>query len=196
MDYQAQRTAQAAATRKAIMDAAAQLVREGGFEKMSVRELCRRAGVTTGAFYHHFPSKEALVTRGSVSVDSYLEEAMAGVMDQPPLQRLEHLLRSFAGYVEGLGWQSMSLYYAHRLYAPAATAISPDRFTLREMVRCFEELSGQGVLSSQYTPQWAADFCFRHFRGVVVDWIIHQGSYPLWDKLEPDYALFAQAFVA
>lgn len=196
MDYQAKRTAQSAATRKAIMDAAAQLVREVGFEKMSVRELCARAGVTTGAFYHHFPSKEALVTQGSISVDSYLEEALSSVMDQPPLLRLNCLLRSFAGYVEEMGWQSMSLYYAHRLYAPAATAISPDRFTLREMVRCFEELSQQGVLSSRYAPRWVADFCFRHFRGVMVDWIIHQGSYPLWDKLEQDYTLFDAALRA
>ena len=36
------------------------LVREQGFAATSVEQLCNEAGVTKGAFFHHFPSKEAL----------------------------------------------------------------------------------------------------------------------------------------
>lgn len=36
------------------------LVREKGFSATSVDQLCSEAGVTKGAFFHHFPSKEAL----------------------------------------------------------------------------------------------------------------------------------------
>ncbi|WP_354001296.1 TetR/AcrR family transcriptional regulator [Tabrizicola soli] len=40
--------------------AARALVRHKGFAATSVDDLCAAAGVTKGAFFHHFPSKEAL----------------------------------------------------------------------------------------------------------------------------------------
>lgn len=46
--------------RTRLLDAALGLVREKGFAATSVDDLCRAAGVTKGAFFHHFPSKEAL----------------------------------------------------------------------------------------------------------------------------------------
>ncbi|MFQ7450473.1 MAG: TetR/AcrR family transcriptional regulator [Flavonifractor plautii] len=41
-----------------------ELARENSFDKVSVRDICQRAGITTGAFYHHFRSKEDLLSRG------------------------------------------------------------------------------------------------------------------------------------
>ncbi len=43
-----------------ILDAALRLIREKGFGATSVDDLCAAAGVTKGAFFHHFDSKEAL----------------------------------------------------------------------------------------------------------------------------------------
>lgn len=46
--------------RDSILDAALHLIRSRGFSATSVEDLCRTAGVTKGAFFHHFESKEAL----------------------------------------------------------------------------------------------------------------------------------------
>jgi AcrR family transcriptional regulator len=43
-----------------IMAAAIQLFSHSGYEAASVADICARAGVSKGAFYHHFPSKQAL----------------------------------------------------------------------------------------------------------------------------------------
>jgi AcrR family transcriptional regulator len=50
---QADRTA---ATRAALADAAADVLIERGWAATTVAEVCKRAGVTTGAFHHHYPS--------------------------------------------------------------------------------------------------------------------------------------------
>lgn len=46
--------------RDKLMEAALAVIRQKGFCSTSVDDLCRHAGVTKGAFFHHFASKEAL----------------------------------------------------------------------------------------------------------------------------------------
>jgi TetR/AcrR family transcriptional regulator, transcriptional repressor for nem operon len=52
---------QFAENRKRILDAAAQLFRERGFENVTVAEVMSAAGLTHGGFYGHFDSKEDLI---------------------------------------------------------------------------------------------------------------------------------------
>ena len=98
--------------------------------------------------------------------------------------------------MEEQGWETISLYYSRRLLSPEADPMDPDRYTLRAMRECLTALAQDGILSPALSPEWTADFFFRHFRGTVIDWVLHQGSYPLWPKLEQDYDLFARSFQA
>ena len=56
--------------RTKLLDAAIEIVREQGFSATSVDQLCQKAGVTKGAFFHHFASKEAL---GAAAADYWTE---------------------------------------------------------------------------------------------------------------------------
>lgn len=66
---------QVAENRQRILDAAAKLFRERGFESVTVAEVMSAAGLTHGGFYGHFDSKDALI-----------EASMARVTD-PSTQR-------------------------------------------------------------------------------------------------------------
>lgn len=46
-------------TRARILAVAAECFTRGGYDATGVAEICERAGVSKGAFYHHFPSKQA-----------------------------------------------------------------------------------------------------------------------------------------
>src|SRR5213079_2944944 len=56
---------QAAQSRERIVETAAQLFRERGFEGIGVADLMKEAGFTHGGFYGHFSSKEALIAEAS-----------------------------------------------------------------------------------------------------------------------------------
>lgn len=47
-------------TRQRILEAATLLFSKNGYDATGVAEICQAAGVSKGAFYHHFPSKQAL----------------------------------------------------------------------------------------------------------------------------------------
>lgn len=60
--------------RTRLLDAATELVRRQGFSGTSVEALCGHAGVTKGAFFHHFRSKDAL---GVAAAQAWTEHAAA-----------------------------------------------------------------------------------------------------------------------
>src|SRR5258707_12457077 len=72
--------------KRVLIDAALALVEEGGIEAVSVREAARRAGVSPGAPFRHFESRDALLTavaeeaqrRFRVEIEAALAAAPAG----------------------------------------------------------------------------------------------------------------------
>ena len=75
---------QAAEHRAAMVDAAARLFRERGFDGVAVAEITRAAGLTHGGFYGHFASKEALAEEACVHSFAEALERMgvAGDLDR------------------------------------------------------------------------------------------------------------------
>ena len=55
-----QREERAERSRRAVLDAALYLFSHHGYRATSVRDIAARAGVSTGAVYHHFEDKDAL----------------------------------------------------------------------------------------------------------------------------------------
>lgn len=64
-----------AKTRQKLLDAAHRALRAGGSEGLGVAAVTADAGLTHGAFYAHFPSKEALVAE---TVDRAVERMREG----------------------------------------------------------------------------------------------------------------------
>ena len=66
--------------RAKLLDAALRTIRENGYAATSVDDLCGAAGVTKGAFFHHFKSKEALAV---AAADHWSQTTSALFKDAP-----------------------------------------------------------------------------------------------------------------
>lgn len=81
--------------RNRLIDAAHALVRAKGYAATSVDEICAAAGVTKGAFFHHFPSKEALAV---AAAEQWTERARP-LFSEPPYARLDDPLERVLGHI-------------------------------------------------------------------------------------------------
>jgi AcrR family transcriptional regulator len=84
------RVESAAATRRALVDAAAELLDEGGVDAVTLRAVGARAGVSRGAPYGHFPDKEHLLAAvATKSWEAVSEQVDTLAADRSPAERLE-----------------------------------------------------------------------------------------------------------
>jgi AcrR family transcriptional regulator len=83
-----------------ILNAALELFRTKGFDQTTMREIAAAAGVATGAAYHHFASKDAMVLafyqRSCDEMQPLLEVALDGTRGLD--QRLSALIRTKLEY--------------------------------------------------------------------------------------------------
>lgn len=79
-------------TRQKILDAAIDLFGEVGYAAAGLGEIIERAGMTKGALYHHFDSKEALATAIIEQGTTLTRDAFRHVSEStsPALERLIH----------------------------------------------------------------------------------------------------------
>ncbi len=66
--------------RTRLLEAARDVVRTKGFAATTVDDLCKTAGVTKGAFFHHFKSKDAL----GVAVAEFWTETTSALFETAP----------------------------------------------------------------------------------------------------------------
>ena len=72
------------------------LIREKGYSSTSVDELCTEAGVTKGAFFHHFRSKDAL----AVAAANHWSESTGIFFETAPYHRHRDPLERVLGYLD------------------------------------------------------------------------------------------------
>jgi len=75
---------QAAENRERIVQVAAKLFRERGFDGIGVADLMKAAGLTHGGFYGHFGSKEDLAAEASDRALKDIQQYWSGVIDKNP----------------------------------------------------------------------------------------------------------------
>src|SRR5512147_1401810 len=90
-------------TRSRILEAAIKLFSHRGYNKASVDDICAEAGISKGAFYHHFESKQALFR---ALLDSWLkaiDNAIEASKDKTAPETFMQMIEAFPHVFEAAG---------------------------------------------------------------------------------------------
>lgn len=91
------RAEQKTQTRRRILDAVGRGFRRGGFGGAGVDGLARQAGVTSGAFYAHFASKEAAFQESVAAGVDELRQAVESMREQHGARWIDALVDFYLG---------------------------------------------------------------------------------------------------
>jgi TetR/AcrR family transcriptional repressor of nem operon len=90
------RTAAKQASHERIVSAAARAIRRSGFDGTGVADIMKEAGLTHGAFYAHFPSREAMLEEAANRACAEAAAAAANVVASvPPGQALASMIHAY-----------------------------------------------------------------------------------------------------
>ncbi|OLF16495.1 TetR/AcrR family transcriptional regulator [Actinophytocola xanthii] len=90
----------AAATRRALVDAAGALLDAGGPDAVTLREVGARAGVSRSAPYRHFADKESLLAAVATEAWSEVGDALEALVAEPAARPEQALRQALLAMVE------------------------------------------------------------------------------------------------
>lgn len=82
-----------------LLDAASHVIRAKGYAATTVEDVCHRAGVTKGSFFHHFRSKDEL----AIAAAEHFSAMADGLFAAAPYRKAQDPLERLLGYVEFRG---------------------------------------------------------------------------------------------
>jgi TetR/AcrR family transcriptional repressor of nem operon len=89
-------TATRSSSRDALLDAAVAVVRTQGLHATTVDDLCAAAGVSKGAFFHHFASKEDL----AIAAADHWSVTTGGLFADAPYHEADDAADRVLGYID------------------------------------------------------------------------------------------------
>jgi len=139
--------------RQQVLDAASRLFLHYGFKKTTMDEIASQVGISKGALYLHFKSKEQIFLEISNQVHTHLLGLLAGVVtsDMPADEKIRQM------FLDGL---SFAWDYFHQApHAPEVWGETTAMFTARnsEFYRQTQRLTAQVIADGQASGVFRRD---------------------------------------
>lgn len=172
------RKEQAEQTRLLVFNTALQLLEGKEFEQITVRDIVKAAGVSIGTFYKYFHSKLDVYYETYEQADDYFADRVAPMLVQPDVcQRVLMYFDQYAAY----SCEHTSMTLTKILYNSSNNKFLRQSDHGMQPVLC--DVLQKGIEDGQLMPDESAvqlaEFLMVAARGLVYDWCIHDGSYPL-----------------
>ena len=175
-------------TTVALLEAAAVMLRERSLDELSIEDLCKRVGVTIGAFYGRFESKDAFFSAlMSLAARKALAAVRAAVADEDNLGTgLEEACRRIVEVAVNVVRRNVGVVRAASQYE----SIYPERWgTIRTTGSAMVDLAKPLLLARMGRGRVAAKersigFAFQMMFGTLINAVLHKPKLVSLDEPE------------
>lgn len=174
------RQEQAIKTRNKIYNTAFDLMEKRGFNNITIEDISKKAGVSVGAFYHYFHSKNDILFEIYRRADDYFrDEVIKNLTMDHAVDQIVAYFKYYASYSVRTG----SEFTKHLYNTDNKFFLTKGRFmqtSLNDLI-----LTGQkkNQIASEMSAEEITELLFITARGVIFDWCLHEGDYDLDQKM-------------
>jgi len=174
-------------TRQAIFDTAIALFAKRGYDKVTIDDICEKVGVTKGAFYNHFKSKDQIILEEFMRMDEHYAKVAQEISGmQSAREKLRVFNREAIKLMSDLGVTIMKVVY-HSQVAPNMRKpylMDGRRFLYRVTNELIMEGQENGEIRDDLSSEDMAIMLINCFRGQIYHWCLTNGSFDLVDTCE------------
>ena len=170
------RKEQAEETRQRIYTSAIELMEENGFGNFTIEDISKRAGVSVGAFYHYFDSKNDILADIFYRADDYFSTQVVSSLNNKSIS--EQIIEYFDHYAKfnvDCGVET-----TQQIFNPKIKFFIEEG---RPMLEMLENLIRKGQEKNEIRGDTDAKGLVKYLlvmaRGVVFDWSLYDGNYDL-----------------
>lgn len=177
MEHKTNRQKQADQSKRKIFMTALDLFSKNAYEDITVNDICQAAGMSVGAFYHHYKNKQSLLNEGFRLFDLDIEQLWNASERIPGRAAVEFLIRGQMQSMSDMGVMAASQYFKNQLSNEVKYIINRDRFFYKTIFENVKYEIDRGTLRGD--AGMITDDLLSLARGIIYDWCLHDGSYDL-----------------
>lgn len=170
-------------TKRQLYQCAMKLFRERGFDRVSVDEIVREAGMAKGTFYIYFNTKSDIILEMLRQYDTYYDQIMAGLPDDLSIdQQMEEIVKGACRFTE----EVIGLDLIRVLYVKQLTKGQEHPGLLNEdraLFRILSELLTAGQRAGIYDPALdvpdTTRLILHGIRASFFEWCSSRGQFDL-----------------
>lgn len=182
MDELNSRQKQAQYTKWRIFNVAMEIFQKKRFDEVTVNEICSTAGVSTGAFYHHYPSKEHLLLLEYSLVDKLVWSSTDVLTETDPIERIIEYVGIYAQSAEDATPEIVTEVYRVWLTLRTGFPLSFESGVLSGMLGLVEGAQIAGRLDLSLDSRQTALDILTLTRGVIYHWCQRNGAFKVSEK--------------
>ncbi len=170
--------------RRTLLDVSIAVIDKHGVDALNLRELATRAGVSSGAPYHHFADREALLAAIAEEGFGYLEAAMIRERDAAPdaTSRLAALGRAYVSFATAYRGHFRVMFRGDLIGAASPELVRAKPRTFQLLRDAMEDCQRSGVApAGDLQPLVLTAWSTVH--GLATLWI--DGALP-YENLDPE----------
>ncbi|MBQ3008822.1 MAG: TetR/AcrR family transcriptional regulator [Oscillospiraceae bacterium] len=168
-----------------IYNAAVEIIDREGLDKISVRKICNMAGISTGTFYHFYPTKNDLITRLIDHMENYYKDDVIPYLEGTALEKLKTLIMAYVKRVirRGLSYARWNAEY--RTYCNLSPADYDGFFKSHLYKQIAQEAIDNGETNGKYTAHQIATMATTVGYGCLLQYTTLSGQIDLVRYADP-----------
>jgi AcrR family transcriptional regulator len=172
------RQEKAVETKNRIYAGAIELMDRKGFERITIADISKKAGVSVGAFYHYFKSKNDILAEIFRKADEYYSTRVLPALNANTKSIPDQIVEYFDYYAKFN--ISSGVEMTQNIFNPKIKFFikkgRPMHAILEDLIRKGQE---KREIRANASPEELARFLFILARGIVFEWSLYEGRYDL-----------------